>query len=100
MLSGNIYAAPVQAPSKIQKYLNIPQELREMPNWVLWKYERVGDRQTKIPYQTNGRKAKSNSPSTWTTFEEVVHTSADFDGIGWCACGCWREKEPGVVGPR
>ena len=55
-----------------------------MPNWVLWKYERIGDRQTKIPYQINGRKAKSNSPGTWTTFEEAVEASADFDGIGWC----------------
>ena len=104
MLSGNIYAAPVQAPSKIQKYLNIPQELREMPNWVLWKYERVGDRQTKIPYQTNGRKAKSNSPSTWTTFEEVVHTSADFDGIGWCVpldgpVYCWGFDADDAIDP-
>ena len=84
MLSGNIYAAPVQAASKIQKYLNIPQELREMPNWVVWKYEQVGDRQTKVPYQANGRKAKSNDPGTWTTFEEAVQASANFDGIGWC----------------
>ncbi|HYW38064.1 MAG TPA: AAA family ATPase [Terriglobales bacterium] len=55
-----------------------------MPNWVVWKYEQVGDRQTKIPYQTNSRKAKSNSPGTWTKFEEAVEASANFDGIGWC----------------
>src|SRR5471030_278337 len=29
-------------------------------------------------------KAKSNSPSTWTTFEEAVEASANFDGVGWC----------------
>src|ERR1039458_5178620 len=84
MLSSSIYAAKAQRTVNIQNYFNIPQELREMPNWVLWKYEQVGDRQTKIPYQTNGRKAKSNSPSTWTTFEEAVEASANFDGVGWC----------------
>ena len=84
MLSGNIYAGPVQAQRKTQKYFNIPQELREMPNWVVWKYEQVGDRQTKVPYQTNGRKAKSNDPRTWTAFEDAVEASSNFDGTGWC----------------
>jgi hypothetical protein len=84
MLSGNIYAGPVQAQRKTQKYFNIPQELREIPNWVVWKYEQVGDRQTKVPYQTNGRRAKSNDPRTWTAFEDAVEASANFDGIGWC----------------
>lgn len=55
-----------------------------MPNWVVWKYEVVNGRTTKVPYQTNGRRAKSNDPRTWTEFDEVVAASAKFDGIGWC----------------
>jgi primase-polymerase (primpol)-like protein len=51
MLSGNIYTVPVQDTRKIQNYCNIPQELRELPNSVVWKYEQVGDRQTKNPYR-------------------------------------------------
>src|SRR5579864_1403474 len=65
-------------------YNNIPQELRDIPNWVVWKYEVVKGRETKIPYQTDGRKAKSNDSSTWTKFDEAVSASAQFDGIGWC----------------
>jgi len=38
-----------QNPELLQ--CNIPQELRELPNSVVWKYEQVGDRQTKNPYR-------------------------------------------------
>jgi P4 family phage/plasmid primase-like protien len=38
-----------------------------------------------VPYQPSGRKAKSNTPSTWTGFEEVLsaYESGDFTGIGF-----------------
>jgi putative DNA primase/helicase len=66
-------------------YNNIPEEFRNQDNWVGWKYEQRGNgRATKVPYQPNGHKAKSNDPSTWSTFEEVVAVSNRFDGIGWC----------------
>src|ERR1041384_7625685 len=84
MLSSNIYAGTSQGEQQRQQYFNVPEEIRDTPNWVLWKYVRVGDRQTKVPYQENGRKAKANDPATWTTFEEALAASAEFDGIGWC----------------
>jgi hypothetical protein len=68
-------------------YQNIPAELREMPNWVLWKKETVNGRPTKVPYQPNGWKAKSNTPATWSTFSEVLETlqaSDEFSGVGLC----------------
>jgi archaellum biogenesis ATPase FlaH len=65
-------------------YDNIPTELKQMPNWVLWKYEEVNGRMTKVPYQTSHKKAKSNDPSTWTTFEEAISAASDFSGIGFC----------------
>jgi KaiC/GvpD/RAD55 family RecA-like ATPase len=67
-----------------QQYQNIPEEVRQISNWVLWRSEVVNGRKTKIPYQPNGRKAKSNDSSTWSKFDEVVQASPEFDGIGWC----------------
>ena len=47
---------------------NIPDELKALRQWVGWKL--TGGR--KLPVQTNGRAAKSNDPSTWASFAEVM----------------------------
>lgn len=68
-------------------YKNIPQELRELRQWVCFRFEERDGKKTKIPYCVDGKKAKSNDPSTWHTFEEVVKavrkTKNRFDGIGF-----------------
>ncbi len=64
----------------------VPQELKERPQWVVWKHETThDDKPTKIPYQVNGCKAKANDPKTWTTFEEAVaaHEGGGFSGVGY-----------------
>ena len=68
-------------------YQNIPAELRDMANWVVWKCEEESGRPTKVPYQPNGRKAKSNTPATWSSFSEVLQAlqaSDEFAGPGFC----------------
>jgi hypothetical protein len=62
----------------------IPQELRALPNWVVWLYEyRDGD-WTKVPYDPRtGAKARSNDPSTWASFDEAVRHAGRYDGIGF-----------------
>lgn len=65
----------------------IPQEVRERGLWCLWRREQRGENITKVPYQTNGDKAKSSAPETFTSFDEVVKTytigdKGKFDGIG------------------
>lgn len=63
---------------------NIPPELRELPQWLLWRRELRGDKPTKIPYQPCGIKnAKSNDPATWCNFEEAIAVADKFDGIGF-----------------
>lgn len=59
---------------------NIPEELRSLPQWVLWKAER----NTKVPYQASGYEAKSNDPTTWTTYEaaRAAFEAGGFSGIG------------------
>ncbi|MDN5310189.1 MAG: putative primase/helicase [Methanolobus sp.] len=91
---------------------NVPPELRELPQWVMWKYEERDGRLTKIPYTKDGRKAESNNPDTWTCFDvalKCLNNGGGFDGIGFMFsqeddfCGIdWdhvRNKETGEWEP-
>ena len=66
---------------------NIPDELKQHSQWVLWKFECRGDKWTKPPYQVNGEKAKHNDPTTWSSFDDVTSvyqkSGGEFDGIGF-----------------
>jgi hypothetical protein len=62
---------------------NISMELKEDPSWVCWNYEWRDGKRTKNLYQTNGRQAKTNDPSTWTTFKAAMEAADRFDGIGF-----------------
>jgi putative DNA primase/helicase len=64
----------------------IPQELRSLPRWVLWRLElRKDNKWTKVPYQPNGQKASSTDPRTWCIFSAAVDAlqRGGFDGIGF-----------------
>ena len=52
---------------------NIPAELKNLKQWVLWKSEQKpgAKKPTKIPYQTNGKRADTMNPETWGEFDEV-----------------------------
>ncbi|MCK4849709.1 MAG: hypothetical protein KAT11_00080 [Phycisphaerae bacterium] len=64
---------------------NIPPALRQLDQWVCWKKEIRDDKSTKVPYQTNGKRASSTNPATWTTFEDALKTynAGGYDGIGF-----------------
>jgi len=55
---------------------NIPAELRERHQWVLWRYEsRTNDpdvKPTKVPYQPRGFKAATTNPRHWSLFDDVM----------------------------
>ena len=63
---------------------NIPEELKGLKQWVVYRLEEIKGRLTKPPYQTNGRKASATNSSTWCTFEEALaaYETGNFDGIG------------------
>jgi hypothetical protein len=65
----------------------IPAELRALPQWVTWKWERnEKGRWTKVPYQVNGRyKASTTERKTWGTFAEALATvqAGRADGVGF-----------------
>jgi putative DNA primase/helicase len=52
----------------------VPDDLTELDQWVLWRYESRQDKYTKVPYQTSGKRADSTDPGTWTTFAEAFNT--------------------------
>ena len=68
---------------------HIPSGLRELGQWVLWKTVERNGQKTKCPYQPNGREAKSNDPSTWSTFEHAIEVSQNggYDGVGFVFTG-------------
>ena len=65
----------------------VPKELKESKQWCLWRYESTGDSEkaSKIPYQVNGRRAKSDDPTTWNTFDNCLaayrKNQGEYDGI-------------------
>jgi len=57
----------------------IPQELRRLNQWVVWRYEKKKNgRLAKVPLDPKEtrepKRAKTNDPSTWASFEEAVKT--------------------------
>jgi len=65
---------------------NIPVELTEKNQFVLWRSEVREGKPTKVPYQVNGQRAKSNNQITWASFPEAskaLNNGRSFDGIGF-----------------
>jgi hypothetical protein len=50
----------------------VPDDLRELDQWLLWRYEARNGRQTKVPCQVSGAPASSTDPATWTTYDKAL----------------------------
>lgn len=66
---------------------NIPDELRTLPQWVTWRIEKREGKDTKVPYQTNGKPASSTDPKTWTTFAAASGASRNVGFVFTKAAG-------------
>lgn len=68
------------APSVAGDYSAVPQALKDLNSWVVY---RLPD---KVPYQPRKPKfgAKANDPSTWSSFQDACNTAVfeGFDGVG------------------
>ena len=70
-------------------FLNIPSALKQLPNWVCWKYLTKEGNPTKVPFDAKtGRPAKADDSTTWTTFEQASEAADilggnDYEGIGF-----------------
>lgn len=72
----------------------VPDSLRELPQWLVWKYEERGTppKPTKVPYQIpdhqgESHQASTTEPRTWASFDSAFRSfdQADgfWDGIGF-----------------
>lgn len=73
---------------------HIPEGLKDIKRWVLWRYVRKNKNNgeiywAKLPVQANGSSAKTNDPQTWTSYEQAIQAlqnaphGVDFDGLGF-----------------
>lgn len=76
----------------MQKYENIPAELKALPNWVCWTAvpdERSHSGVSKKPVNAlTGELAKSNDPTTWTTFDNAAKAAPKYSGVGFMFGNC------------
>ena len=64
----------------------IPSELRCRPQWVVWRGEQRDGKTAKVPYIPGSlRHARSNDPSTWTTFDFAAAAARAINGPGGLA---------------
>jgi hypothetical protein len=50
----------------------LPADLIERDQWVLWRLEVRNGKPVKVPYQPCGRRAKTDDPRTWSSFDAVI----------------------------
>lgn len=68
---------------------NIPEELRNAPQWVAWRVEtRANGRVNKIPVNVKtGSNASTADPNTWSSYENVLNYYQNADGNGIAGIG-------------
>lgn len=67
----------------------IPAELRERPQWVVWRREPRDGKPTKVPYSAQTlRRASVDDPGSWSPFEIALrrYRGGGFDGVGFVLC--------------
>lgn len=76
---------------------SIPEYLKSLPQWIVWRTEERNGKLTKVPYSIYGGKARSDDPATWadynTVIEHYTHNGHDLDGIGFVFA-----RDDGIVG--
>lgn len=68
------------------KYLSIPQEIKETRRWVCYNVELRDGKETKVPVNSiNGQWARSNDENTWSIFKVAILGCLKYNcaGIGF-----------------
>jgi hypothetical protein len=86
----------LQRPSVLRVIADgIPNQLKKLDQWCCWRYicmpKRNGKfKYTKVPFQTNGRRASTSDRRTWCSYEEAIKAlqlsekeGRSFDGVGF-----------------
>lgn len=73
--------------------MEVPRELAERDQWVIWRYETRRDKTTKAPYRaSDGKRASSTKASDWSSFQEAIDglSQHEADGVGFV----FSEEDP------
>jgi len=76
-------------PRQTELLANIPEEMRQRPQWVVWRLEERDGKPTKVPYIAGGvGKADTTDLMTWRSFEEAVQAleTGRYSGVGFVFC--------------
>lgn len=62
----------------------IPDAIKAVDRWILWKWETRKGKWVKTPRQIDGKYASTDAPHTWTSFDTAAtaYLVDDFDGLG------------------
>jgi putative DNA primase/helicase len=104
---------PKAEPQGITDLLeNVPEELRQRHQWLVWKLEERDGNPTKVPYIAGGDgRAKSTDLMTWSAFDEAVRAleTGRYSGVGFAFCSAdpfvgvdldnCRNPETGEIAP-
>lgn len=64
----------------------LAEQFGKQARWVVWKYETLKGKKTKIPYHIKGKKASSTDKKTWVDYAAAAKAANDaslgFDGLG------------------
>jgi AAA domain-containing protein/primase/DNA polymerase family protein len=82
--TGSQQQSVAQASTDVVRHL--PEELKKIPNFLLWAMVQVSGKLTKKPLQIDGTAASSTNPATWASYEDVCRaqpTLSSTEGIGF-----------------
>lgn len=62
----------------------LAEQFGKQQRWVVWKYQTLKGKKTKIPYSITGKKASSTNKDTWTDYATAAKfaNTDEFDGLG------------------
>ena len=92
--------ANVNFPDTPEKYLPLrvlsalPQTLKQLRRWILWRLEIRDGAQTKVPYRIDGVRASITNSNDWTDF---VTACRAFDPAKYSGLGFVLTKEDNIV---
>jgi putative DNA primase/helicase len=67
---------------------NIPDELKPLRQWLLWRYETRDGKRAKVPHTCQSYRASTTNPEHWSRFDYAVKAAArpGFAGVAFCFC--------------
>jgi hypothetical protein len=73
----------------LPKAEDLPAQLVRLKQWCGWQYvsKKSATKPTKVPLQASGKPAKSDDPTTWTTFTNIYNKVAQANGGRFAGVG-------------